>query len=192
MEGMCDLTNTIKPPLLSVISSIYGLIMLCTNWLLGKDSSDFVFAFYTISIFPSTILSKSPTLFLMELIFRYEKITLLGSECRERFKVTLIFSSYSWLMIDASIRGLIYLLNMRRTRSYFFKNTFAKILFSANRHQITYFLLSPKENEYVSIKCAINLKHPKKLLLMKMLTQRVEKQLWFIDLLFFAILKCLC
>ena len=53
---------------------------------------------------------------------------------------------------------------------------FAKILFFANRHQITYFLLSLKENEYASIKYLINLKHPKKLLLMRMLAQRVEKQ----------------
>ena len=81
-----------------------------TNWLLGKDSSKFVSTIHKISIFPSIILSKSPTLFLMELIFRYEKITLLRLQCRKRVKVRLIFSSYSWLVIDASIRGLIYLL----------------------------------------------------------------------------------
>ena len=127
----------------------------CTNWLLGGDSSDFVSAIHTISIFPSTILSKSPTLFLMELIFRYEKIILLRSECRERFKVTLIFSSYSWLVIDASRRGLIYLLNMRSTR------------------------FSLEKNDYDSIKCPINL------LLMRMLTQRVEKQPGFHFFFFF-------
>ena len=40
----------------------------------------------------------------MELIFRYEKITLLKCECRKRFKLTLIFSSYSRLVVDASIK----------------------------------------------------------------------------------------
>ena len=62
------------------------------------------FTISQISMFPSTILSKSPNLFLMELIFRYEKITLLRCECRKRFKVTLIFSSYSGLVVDASIK----------------------------------------------------------------------------------------
>ena len=146
-----------------------------TNWLLGKDSSDFVSAIHKVSIFPSTILSQSPTLFLMELIFRYERITLLRSECRKRFKVTVIFSSHSWLVIDPSIRSLIYLLNMRVVvpDQTFLKNIiifFAKILFSVNHHQITYFLLSLEENEYAGIKFPINLKHPKKLLLMRMLT----------------------
>ena len=45
-----------------------------TKWLLGKDSFNFVSAIHRISIFLSTILSKSPTLFLMELIFRYKKM----------------------------------------------------------------------------------------------------------------------
>ena len=93
-----------------------------TNRLLGKDSSNFVSAMHKISIFPSTILSKSPDLFLIELIFRYEKITLLRWECRNRFKVTLIFSLYSWLVVDVLMRGPIYLLNMLSTRSYFFQN----------------------------------------------------------------------
>ena len=80
-----------------------------TNWLLGQDSSNFVSAIHKISIFPSTILSKSLDLFLMELIFRYEKTTLLRWECRKHFKVTLIFSSCSWLVVDASVRGPILL-----------------------------------------------------------------------------------
>ena len=37
---------------------------------------------------------------------------------------------------------------------------FAKILFSAYLHQITYFLLSLEENEYAGIKYPIVLKHP--------------------------------
>ena len=147
---MCDLTNltpfdTLTPltnltPLLSLISSIFGLIILIYKLNIGKDSSDFFSAIHKISIFPSTILPKSPTLFLMELIFRYEKITLLISECRKRFKVTVIFSFYPWLVIDPSIKGLIYLLNMRSTRSYFFQNTFN--IFSKN----TIFGKSPPNN----------------------------------------------
>ena len=42
-------------------------------------------------------------------------------------------------------------------------------------HQIIYFLLSLEDNEYAGIKYPIKLKQPKKLLLMRMLTQRVEK-----------------
>ena len=71
---------------------------------MGKDLSNFVSAIHKISIFLSTILSKSPNLFLIELIFRYEKITLLRCECRKRFKVSLIFSSYSGLVVDALIK----------------------------------------------------------------------------------------
>ena len=40
----------------------------------------------------------------MEIIFRYEKTTLLRLECRTHFKVTLIFSSYSGLVVDASTK----------------------------------------------------------------------------------------
>ena len=76
----------------------------------------------------------------MELILRYEKITLLSSECRERFKVTLIFSSYSSLVIDASIRGSIYLLNLLSTISYLFQNTYN--IFRKN----TIFRISPPNN----------------------------------------------
>ena len=80
-------------------------------------------------------------------------------------------------MIDPSIRCLIYLLNMRSTRSYFFKTLiifYAKILFPANHLQRTYFLLGIEENEYAGIKFPINLKHPKKLLLMRILAQKVS------------------
>ena len=104
LEGMRDFKNTIKPPFLSVISSLYGK-WTTTNWLLEKDLSNFVVsAMHKISIFPSTILSKPPNVFLMELIFRYEKITLLRCECPKRFKVTLNFSSYSELVVDASMK----------------------------------------------------------------------------------------
>ena len=88
-----------------------------TNWLLGRDLSKFVSAIHKISILPSTISSNSPILFLMELIFWCEKIRLLRLQCRKRVKVTLIFSSYSWLVRNALIRDLIYLLNMLSTKS---------------------------------------------------------------------------
>ena len=165
---MCDLTNTIKPPIQYIWTDY-------TNRLLGKDSSNFVTAMRKISIFPSTILSKSPDLFLIELIFRYEKITLLRWECCNRFKVTLIFSLYSWLVVDASIRGPIYLLNMLSARSFLFQDLFhtffffANILFFATRRQITYFLWSLEENEYAGIKYPINLKYLQKFLLMTIL-----------------------
>ena len=66
-KGMCDLTNTIKSPI-QYIRTDYR------NRLLGKDSSNFVSAMHKISIFQSTILSKSRDLLLIELIFRYEKM----------------------------------------------------------------------------------------------------------------------
>ena len=95
----------------------------CTNRLLGKESSNFVSVMHKISTFPSTILSKSPDLFLIELIFRYEKITLLRWECCN--------------LCNQSNRGPIYLLDMLSTRSYLFKTFkifFTKIQFFANRH----------------------------------------------------------
>ena len=102
---MCDLTNTIKPPFLSVMFSLYGKWKpIKTNWLLGKCSSNFVSTIYKISTFLSTMLSTSPNLFLIELIFRHKKINLLRCECHKRFKVKLIFSSYSGLVVDASIK----------------------------------------------------------------------------------------
>ena len=81
----------------------------------------------------------------MELIFRYENIKLLRCEFCKHFKVILIFFSHSWLVVDTRIGGPIYLLNMLSTRSYLFQNTyniFCKNTISANRHQITYLLLS--------------------------------------------------
>ena len=113
---MCDLTNTIKPPIQYIWTDYTDmqtdywekihliLFLLCT-----KDQY--------------TILSKSPDFFLIEFIFRYEKITLLKWECCNCFKVTLIFSLYSWRVVDASIRGPIYLFNMLSTRSYLFQDT---------------------------------------------------------------------
>ena len=65
---------------------------------MGKDSFNFVYALHKISILASTILSKSPILFLMELIFKYEKTMLLRCECRKRFKVTLLFYSHTGVM----------------------------------------------------------------------------------------------
>ena len=88
-----------------------------TNRLLEKDSSNFVSAMHKISLISIYRKSESSNLFLMELIFRYENITLLRWECCNRLKVKLIFSLYSWLVVDVSIRGPIYLLNMLSTRS---------------------------------------------------------------------------
>ena len=53
-----------------------------------------------------------------------EKITLLRWECRKRFKVTLLSSRILWLVVDASIRGPIYLFNKLITTSYLFQNTY--------------------------------------------------------------------
>ena len=103
---------------------------------MGKDLSNFVSAMQKISIYPCTILSKSPNLFLMELIFRYEKITLLRCECRKRFKVTLIFSSYSRLVVDASIKEVPFTCSTCLVLFHtFFKILiifFAKILFKCS------------------------------------------------------------
>ena len=88
-----------------------------------KDSSHFVSLIHKISIFSSTILFISPNFFLMELIIRCKKITLLRQECLNRFKVTFLFSSYFLQVVDALVRGPIYLLKMLRTRSYPFQNT---------------------------------------------------------------------
>ena len=47
--------------------------------------------------------------------------------------------------------------------------------FFANHQQVTYFLWSLEENEYAGIKNPINLKHPEKLTLVMILSQRVDK-----------------
>ena len=86
-----------------------------------KHSSNFVSAIR--KIYFHLLLYLNHETFLMELIFRYEKITLLRLECRNCFKVALIISSHSWVVIDASIRGPICLLNMLSTRSYLLQNT---------------------------------------------------------------------
>ena len=45
LEGICDLTNTIKSPLFSVISSIYGLIILIYKLIIGKRLIFFPFCY---------------------------------------------------------------------------------------------------------------------------------------------------
>ena len=104
----------------------------------------------------------------MESKFKYEKITLLRWECCKRFKVILIPSRILWLVLDASIRGPFYLLNMLSTRSYFFQNTYN--IFCNNTIFHKYIFCWVEENKYDGIKHAINQKHPKKLLLMRILT----------------------
>ena len=69
----------------------------------------------------------------MELTLRYEKITLLRCECRKRFKVTLIFSSYSGLVVDASVKETLFTCSICLALDHTFFKTliifFAKILF---------------------------------------------------------------
>ena len=60
---MCDLTSTIKLPLLSAIFSIHGLIILIYKLIIGADSFNFVSAIRKILF--SSILFKSPNLFLI-------------------------------------------------------------------------------------------------------------------------------
>ena len=68
--------------MLSIICIKHGLVALIYELIIGKR---FILCRF----------SYSPNLFLMELIIRREKITLLKWECCERFKVTLICSLYS-------------------------------------------------------------------------------------------------
>ena len=110
----------------------------------------------------------------MQSIFRYKKMTLLRWECRKHFKVRLISFRILWLVVDASIEGVIYSLNILSTRSYFFQNNYN--IFIKNTIFLKCIFCCAKENEYAGIKQTINQKHPKKLLLMRTLTQRVEKE----------------
>ena len=72
-------------------------------------------------------------LFLMELIFTYEQITLLRCECRKRFKVALIFSSHLGLVVDTSIKEAPFTSSTCLVLFHTFFKTliilFAKILF---------------------------------------------------------------
>ena len=76
---------------------------------------------------------------------------------------------------------------------HFFKTLkilFAKIPFSENCHQITYFLWSPEENEYAGIKYPINLQHlPKNFYWWRYWFKESRNSL---ESNFFAILKCPC
>ena len=106
LEGICDLTNNIAPSFLSVISSQCG-----EWWPIGKRFSWFRFCYtQIINIYNYYfILFKSSNLILMELIFRYEKIMLLRCKCRKSFRVSLLFSSYSELVVvDASIKEVTF------------------------------------------------------------------------------------
>ena len=103
------------------------------NLLLGKDSSNFLSAIHKKKIFLSTILSKSPNLFLMELIFRYEKIMLSRCESLKRFKVALLFSLYSGLVVGTSAKETPFTCSTCLLLYHTFFKTFtiffAKILF---------------------------------------------------------------
>ena len=110
----------------------------------------------------------------MQSIFRYKKITLLRWECRKHLKVRSISFRILWLVVDASIEGVIYSLNILSTRSYFFQNNYN--IFIKNTIFLKCIFCCAEENEYAGIKQTINQKHPKKLLLMRTLTQRVEKE----------------
>ena len=99
---MCHLTNTIKSPLLSVISSIYGLIILVYELVTREKIHQISFLLHTKYQYFHLLFYLNHHIFLTELILGYEKVTLLRWECRNRFKV---ISSYSWVVIDASIRG---------------------------------------------------------------------------------------
>ena len=76
----------------------------------------------------------------MELIFRYEKITLLRCDCRKRFKVTLIFSSYSGLVVDASLKetpftcstGLVLYHNFFKILRTFFAKKLSPVIFKCS------------------------------------------------------------
>ena len=69
----------------------------------------------------------------MDLIFRYEKKMLLRCESHKRFKVTFIFSTYSGLVVDASIKEVPFTCSTCLVLYHtFFKAPivfFAKILF---------------------------------------------------------------
>ena len=101
----------------------------CNSWMFVKEYPD-----------------RKKKLFFTESIFKYEKITLLRWECRKRFKVTLIPSRILWLVVDASIRGPIYLFNMLSARSYYFQNTYN--IFCNNTIFRKYFFCWVEENKY--------------------------------------------
>ena len=93
---MCDVANLIKLR----FYLLYPTFMVHGNpqemdALLRKDSSNFVSDLHKVSISPSAILSKSPDLFVIELIFRYNN-TFLRLNFPRRFSITLMFSSLTF------------------------------------------------------------------------------------------------
>ena len=117
-------------------------------------------------------------------LFRCEKVTLLRWEYRKRFKLTLTSSSYP-LTSGRCINNRAHLFAQHATCT-FYKST----IFHKSSPNNLFFVEQTKMNMSAMNKHTINPKHPRKLLLMRILTERVDKQpgVQF----FFAILKCLC
>ena len=91
LEGIRNVTNLIKPNFLSLyLTCIVYVNPQKMDSLLGKDLSNLLSAKHKVWIFPSAILSKSPDLLVIELIFGYKNI-LLRFEFRRRFSITLMF-----------------------------------------------------------------------------------------------------
>ena len=97
--------------ILSIICIKYRLIVLIYELITGKRFILCGFCY-------------TPNLFLMELIIRRKKMTLLIRECRKLFKGTVISSLYYLASGRCISKRPIHLLNILNTRSYFFQNTY--------------------------------------------------------------------
>ena len=131
---MCKIKNTIKSPFF-LLYPAYMVNGSPLKWTYYWEKIHLIsFLLYTKKkIFLSTILSKSPNLFLMELIFRYEKIMLSRCESLKRFKVALLFSLYSGLVVGTSVKETPFTCSTCLLLYHTFFKTliifFAKILF---------------------------------------------------------------
>ena len=96
------------------------------------------------------------------ILYGCDLLTAITKSCAEQCSLQLYRTPLTCLVLDHNFFKTL-------------KRFFAKIPFFANHQQVTYFLWSLEENEYAGIKNPINLKHPEKLTLVMILSQRVDK-----------------
>ena len=93
VDGVSLFTNTSKPPLLAVISFLYGVLKPGRlNCAVGKELSSFVSLIARKSTCVHTNSNKGSCLFLIELMLIYYRQTFFGCFSREFFKLFFVFS----------------------------------------------------------------------------------------------------
>ena len=101
-DGMSSLIYNRKPPPLSFLSYLYGVMKpSILNWAERNESSSFVSEIRKVSVFLSSIYIKESNLFLIEFMFTWPKISLSGERIFISFRPVLV-SKTSFTDFDRS------------------------------------------------------------------------------------------